>query len=292
MIRTAAGIALAGCIAALATPALAGMPVQMELTCPVGGEEFTHTGTGSYSTFGSRPDGKPYGSWIFPIPIPECPGNGLVMYREFEDHELKALSTLVLADDYRALREETTYYRAQWLADRLGDGDAGPPWLLMRAAWQADGDPARKARYQREFAERAEAFPLAPESLETLVLRYRVANAWRELGEFERAASALDSIPTDSLDVEIPPREAATRDEIDDAENRRYLLDAIEKMRPVIAQRNTEAEPLTMIPDTFAIHRCASLLEEDEGGAPAFCKAQERAEDIQEARERLRRQAD
>jgi len=288
MIGRVLTLALAVVGLSIAISARAGTPYERELTCPVGGQEFTHTSTGSYSTYGARPDGRPYGSWYFPIPIPECPDNGLVLYREFEEDEIGALTALVLSDDYRALREETAYYRAQWLYDRLDDGTTTPPWLLMRAGWEVDDQPARKARYQREFAERAARFPIESEDIESLFLRFRVANAWRELGEFERALTALDTIPTAALDVEIPDRSEAEYEAIEEAESRRYLLATLAPMHALIAERNVESEPLTLIPEREAIYRCADLLVQDGEAAEPFCSAPQRADDIAEAREQLR----
>ena len=76
-------------VLASAGSALAATPYQADAVCPVGGEKFKYTSTGSWSTWGERPDGKPYGSWIFPSPLPECPGNKLVMYREFSPVEIE-----------------------------------------------------------------------------------------------------------------------------------------------------------------------------------------------------------
>jgi len=288
MIRRALALAFAGIGFAIASGAQAGTPYEMEVTCPVGGETFSHTATGSYSTMGSRPDGKPYGSWTFPIPMPECPDNGLVLYRDFEEAEVPALTALVLSDEYRALSAETSYYRAQWLYDRLDDGAGTPPYLLMRAGWQADRDTSRKARYQREFAERAEGFAVEDDTFETLALRYRVANAWRELGEFDRALAALDSIPPDALDVAVPARSEAGDEAVQDAESRRYLLEQIGPMRALILARNTQSEPLTLIPEDIAIYRCATLIEENAMAPDPFCTAPERAAELAEAREQRR----
>jgi hypothetical protein len=49
-----------------APAAHAGMPYTRSMTCAVGDEKFNFTTTGSYTVFGRRPDGKPYGSWHFP----------------------------------------------------------------------------------------------------------------------------------------------------------------------------------------------------------------------------------
>ena len=45
---------------ATGTAAVAGFPVTEERTCPIGGERFSFTTTASYSTWGARPDGKPF----------------------------------------------------------------------------------------------------------------------------------------------------------------------------------------------------------------------------------------
>lgn len=288
MLLRLGGLAMASCAASFACPAVAGTPYEIEMICPVGGEEFTHTATASLSTWGSRPDGKPFGSWIFPMPLAECPTNGLVVYREFEDADLQALTALVLSNEYRALQSEAPYYRAQWLYDRLDDGTTSPPWLLMRAAWQVDEQPERKARYQREFAERSEGFAVEGDDIDTLFLRYRISNAWRELGEFERAASMLDAIPVSALDVDIPNEEEAGIEAVDEAENRRYLLKMTADIRALITERNTESEPLALIPEREAIYRCAKLLENETGNVPAFCTADERMEEVRNAREFLR----
>ncbi len=275
--------------ATIATPALAGMPHNMEMTCPVGGGEFTHTGTSSYSTFGSRPDGKPYGSWTFPIAIPECPDNGLIMYREFDDSEIPALTEVVLSDEYQALRPETDYYRAQWLDDRLSGSASSPPWLLLRAAWQVDHQPERKARYQREFAERAQAIAVDADDLDSLYLRFRVANAWRELSEFDRATAALESIPTSPLDVEVPDRSEADYMKVREAKSRRNLLESLDLLRALIGAGNTQSEPLTMIPLQIAVTRCAKMLEANKGDVDRFCSKAEHTDDIAEARADLRK---
>lgn len=84
----------------LAAPATASTFFEVAKTCPVGGEHFSHSELGSISTFGAMPDGMPVGSGYFPVPMPECPGNGLVMYRDFDDSEIAALRAIVDSDEY------------------------------------------------------------------------------------------------------------------------------------------------------------------------------------------------
>lgn len=68
---------------ALPTPTFAGFPVSQRMTCAIGGERFTFTTTPSYSIWGGRPDGRPFGSWHFPLDLPECPSNRLILYKDF-----------------------------------------------------------------------------------------------------------------------------------------------------------------------------------------------------------------
>lgn len=250
--------------AAVATPAHAGFPVESEETCPVGGETFTFTTTGSYSIFGQRPDGKPFGSWVFPLALPECPSNGLVVYREFTPEEIPALTALVLSPEYQALKDETPYFRAAWLAARM---DAADPeravFLLLSATWEADGLPVLKPRYQREFVAAASAMAFDPSNLDSLFLRYRLANAHRELGEFAAAEAVLDRLPLAALDVSVPTGDDVPYETVRDARSRRFLFEAIPLMRKVIAAGDTSPDPLEMMRDNQAAARCADLIEAD-----------------------------
>lgn len=267
----------AGAIAALAlacaAPAFAGFPVQSEETCPVGGETFTFTTTGSYSIFGQRPDGKPFGSWTFPLALPECPSNALVVYREFKPEEIPALTALVLSPEYQALRDETPYFRASWLAARM---DAADPltsaFLLLSATWEADFDPVLKARYQRAFADVAVAMPVDSANLDSLFLHYRRANALRELGDFAGADAALDLLPLAALDVSVPQGDDVEYEAVRDARSRRFLFEMIPLMRKVIAAGNTSSDPMEMMDDRVAAGRCADMIEEDPAAPlPARC---------------------
>jgi hypothetical protein len=256
--------AIALIMAAWAMPASAGFPVEIEMTCPVGGETFTHITTGSYSTFGQRPDGKPYGSWVFPLALPECPSNALVLYRDFKPDELPKLTTLVLSPEYQALKSETPYFRAAWLAERMDSGDqfAGA-FLLLSATWEADWDPAIKSRYQRAFATAASSKPVDPLNSDSLFLRYRLANAYRELGEFAAASAALDTLPLHALDVALPTGNDSSYEAEEDARSRRFLLEAIPLMREVIAAGDRSPEPLELMADDYVASVCADMIAAD-----------------------------
>src|SRR5215213_996323 len=109
--------------------ASAGSPVTDRMTCPIGGGSFDFTTTASYSTSGERPDGKPYGSSNFPLAIPECPDNGLVLYKDYTPEEVAKLEPLVASEAYQALRkDDTPYYRAYWLMKQMGLGPERYLW--------------------------------------------------------------------------------------------------------------------------------------------------------------------
>ena len=287
--NTRSAMMIAGALAiwaAFATPAQAGTPYEEQMTCPVGGETFTYIATGSFSTFGSRPDGKPYGSWTFPMPLPECPTNKLVMYRDFLPEEIAQLTQLAQSADYVALHGETPYYRAQWLATRMDAGKADYPlWILLRATWEADDDLPRKARYQAEFVERSAAFPIDPPKVETLILRFRVANALRELGRFDEALIALDTI---TLDVPTPLVGDPIIDNEEDREAREYLSEQSALLREYIARRDTSSEPVRMVPESTAASICALATETAATDIDPFCSSPAMIGPVEEARQHLR----
>jgi hypothetical protein len=71
------------------------------MTCPIGGKAFTFNTTSSHSSWGARPDGKPYGSWAFPLALPECPDNGLVLFKDYTPEEVAKLEPIVASEAYQ-----------------------------------------------------------------------------------------------------------------------------------------------------------------------------------------------
>jgi hypothetical protein len=196
-----------------------------------------HYETAAWSSWGQRPDGKPYGSWEFPEPLTECP-DGLVMFRPtFEDHEVDALRALVASAKYQALRRsgDTTYYRAYWLMRRMGDSLPDQIVTLGQAIWQADGDAAIRRRYLEELTVRARALA-PPTDLEGLGLRAWMINALRELGRFAEAEAMLRGT---SFNFAVD-REGAR----EVREWRRYYR----RLGRLVARRDAAMEPSDWIP--------------------------------------------
>jgi hypothetical protein len=258
---------------ALVCAAWAGSPMPVQMKCPVGGKKFTYISTATSSQWGSRPDGKPYGSWTFPMPLPECPDNGLVMYREFKPAEIKLLKKLLASSEYRQLlsNADVPYYRAYWLMGKLGEVAVDQVWVLQQAAWEADLRPELKKRYQDEFVQRVRALPRPEDAqgeMTWIVMSFRAANALRELARFDEALQLLDAVPTASLDVPVPAekvigttesglgKKIENYGEIRAAQSRRSWLSYPEQQRVAIARHDSSSEPIDMVPLRVAMDLC------------------------------------
>jgi hypothetical protein len=242
-------ILLLSALAAAAVPSasLAGIPVEETMRCPIGDRTFSYMTTASYSTWGARPDGKPFGSWEFPLALPECPDNGLVVYDQFEPGEIARLRPLVASSDYQALRTsgDTSYYRAYWLMRRMGAPIPNQLWVLVQASWQAETDPPLRRRYLEELIARAPELG-EPRDDVGLAMRARVINALRELGRFEEAEAMIRATPLDIA------RDSA---EVRPTEDWRGHY---RRLGIIVARRDSSIEPIDMIPRREAERRCAS----------------------------------
>lgn len=235
------GLVLLAC--SVTTRATTYAPVK--ITCPIGGEKFDSLAMMSNTTFGQRPDGRPYSPTPIP-PIDECPGNGFVI---FDDQLTKAdkvaLAPIVASPEYQALRaSETPHYRAWWLMSRISRDPYALASSLIVASWGSDGDAARKSRYQSAFVDAAMALNRDDAHAgDWFWLRLRAANALRELGRFDAAAALIESLDQPAL---LPT----------DTDQRAGAAELIAGLRALVADRNTSAEPANLIPPRMAIERC------------------------------------
>lgn len=237
-------------------PHYAGQPT----TCPVGGEKFDAPALMHYSTFGALADGQPIGSIAFPQLLPECPGNGLVIYDAFTSETVARLGPLVASEAYKALRaRETSYYRAAWLARALGNAPQAA-WLLLPATWQAkNAEPGGEAaqRYNREFVALVRTLPADAKDLESVALRARAANALRELGRFDEAEQLRASIVID------PAAGGA-----DGARNREGWAGFVKTIAAPIARRDGARDPIDIAGDRGAYRCVAADLARKRGDTP------------------------
>ena len=264
-------IAAAAAVLIPAISADAATPPSKKMTCPVGGKTFSFSTAASYSTWGERPDGKPYGSGVFPLALPECPDNGLVFFKDYEPEETAKLQALVTSDAYQALRGDVPYYRAYWLMGEMGVPAQARLLALQRAAWQADGQPELRARYLAAFAEETAKLPEKPEDVNWIGMEGRAVNALRELGRFDDATARLAKLPLAALAVAEP--KADDKSEVAaQARARRNWRTYFETQKLLIARADASSEPFELIPRRVWAERCtaATGLSENQG---AYCTA-------------------
>lgn len=233
----------------LAAPIAASTYVEVEKTCPVGGEKFKYMELASITTFGAMPDGMPIGSGAFPIELPQCPGNGLVMYEDFDAAKVEKLAGIIARPDYQALRAaETRYYLAYRLAKELGEAESAP-WLLLSATWEAKnaggGDRAR--RYNEAFVALVRGLAADAKSFASIAVRARAANALRELGRFDEAEAMRAGIVIDP---------DAGGGDSDAAENRKGWGGYLAALARPIARHDDGRTPIDMMNKREASFRC------------------------------------
>ena len=221
------------------------------MTCPVGGERFAAWRPAMYSTYGERPDGKPYSYLPFPFPLPECPTNKLVVFDDFTASETAALAGLIATASYnRLIDTDTTYYRASWLATRLGRPESQALGLLLSAIWQvspgemADRTTAKSnaqfTRYQSELISEVGRLSAAVTANDRIWLQARAANAARQMKQFDRAEHlrAQAGITLAGL-----------------AQKRGWDV-YLAKLQEVIVRKDASIEPLDMIPEQQVAFTC------------------------------------
>jgi hypothetical protein len=270
--------------AALAKPAPAAQAparatAATAMTCPLGGGSFQYSPPVPAAGGGERPDGKPYGAG-WPPPLPECPDNGLVLYKEYSAAEAAKLEPLVAAEPYQALRKsDVQYYRAYWLMKQMELSPEDYLWVLLQASWQADDRPELRRRYLSELAEEsAKAAPRAAD-LNWIGMEGRAVNALRELGRFDEALARLDKVPVKSLDVAAPEPGDQTAS-AKQARVRRGWFNYLTQMRTVLGRKDSSLEPFELLPRSVALVRCLGDSAGFAEAQAAFCTKEQAAVEL------------
>lgn len=256
--------------------ALAQPPAAETMTCPIGGGSFPFTPTGSVTATGERPDGKPFGSTTFPVAVPECPDNGLVLYKDYTAEEVAKLEPIVASEAYQALRKaDTRYYRAYWLMKAMGLPPERYLWALLQASWEAEAKPELRKRYLTELAEASAAVPARPGDLNWIGMEGRAINALRELGRFDEALARLDKVPLAGLNVPVPA--AAGGDAAAQTKIRRGWFAFFTALRPAIERKDSSIEPLDLLPRSVAVERCVEAAGKLDEAGRAVCEKESAA---------------
>ncbi|HEX8468927.1 MAG TPA: hypothetical protein VF620_14100 [Allosphingosinicella sp.] len=269
-------LVLAAAFAAAALPgaAVAAAPVAArKMTCPIGGGSFQFQPVAPPVVAGERPDGRPVGGMKFPLALPECPDNGLVLFKEYDAGEVAKLEPLVASEAYRALRKDgTQYYRAYWLMREMGLPPERYLWALLQASWEAEARPELRKRYLEELVEASAKVPPRPGDLTWIGMEGRAINALRELGRFDEALARLDKVPLAGLDSAAPVGAAATPQALAQARSRRGWRSFFTAIRPVIERGDSSIEPVDLLPRRVAAERCIDEAGKLDSVGRAFCE--------------------
>ena len=98
-------------------------------------------------------------------------------------------------------------------------------------------------------------------------MQARAVNGLRELGRFDEAKALLASLDLKPLDVAVPEekteavagsigRRMLNYDEVREAKRKRAFLNQFKELAALIEARNSQSEPLHMIPMREAAERC------------------------------------
>jgi hypothetical protein len=248
-------------------------PAARQMVCPIGGGSFQFQPAAAPVVAGERPDGRPIGGVKFPLALPECPDNGLVLYKDYGSAEVARLEPLIKSEAYQALRKDgSQYYRAYWLMREMGEGPELYLWALLQASWEADGKPELRKRYLEELVEASAKVPSRPSDLNWIGMEGRSINALRELGRFDEALARLDKVPLAGLDVPAPTGAAATPEAAAQARSRRGWKSFFAAIRPAIERRDSSAEPLDLLPRSIAAGRCLDEAAKLDEAGRAYCE--------------------
>ena len=132
--------------------AYAGMPVQQEEICPVGGKTFKTTGTASCSTMGHTISLKQVTSCDFVTHLPQCPGNKLPMYKEFTDSDLFELEQIMESKEYKTFSKGSPYRLAAFIEQKLSSFDRETLYfLLQNGIWRTPEQVMNDADYMSDY---------------------------------------------------------------------------------------------------------------------------------------------
>ncbi|MEZ5710246.1 MAG: hypothetical protein R3E02_12760 [Blastomonas sp.] len=245
------------------SPALATTFFEQKFVCPIGGEKFKASVVGSNSTFGQRPDGKPY-SPMAVIRYTECPSNGFPIFqKDFTARDIAILTPIIASDEYQQMRTaETQRFRVWYLKKAIGASAADQASALMVAGWEADGDAALKARYQEAFVDAVAAIIREDDPETWFWLNLRAANALRELGRFDDALHRFG---------EIAPYISSVVEDDQRSDIEAYLDD----LTTLVKEGNSASEPVGLVPPRYGAVRCVMKQMELSQSEKNICDTEE-----------------
>src|SRR5262245_40847526 len=104
-----------------------------EVVCPINGKPFSSSAAPHDPSRGRELDMKPVAAYRTPWPLPRCPENGFVVYKNesFSEAELAKLRPFVASEQYQSMtKAHTVYYLAAMLRREAGEPTYDVAWSL------------------------------------------------------------------------------------------------------------------------------------------------------------------
>jgi hypothetical protein len=122
---------------------------EREYECPLGGQKFTAISVNSYTQFGKRLDLKPFGTFIAPIPLPICPENGFIIYKQdFSEEEVEIIKPFILSSEYQTLRRNNTgHYLLAKVFEYQKEDIEEIAYSYLQASWETERERTRYVKY-------------------------------------------------------------------------------------------------------------------------------------------------
>ena len=169
---------------------MASIVMDVEVTCPIGGERFETVVAMSGTQFGQNLDRRPFGAIVTPWPLSKCPSNGFVIYKDdLTASEIDRLTPYVKSATYQTLqKKESDYYLAAHLMQYLGAPKSTIADALLKATWEAELDD----RYERYAVEALAAYEALISDPSRELTPAQTASYQQISGELERRLGLFD----------------------------------------------------------------------------------------------------
>lgn len=161
--------------------------------CPICNIEFSVIDLPEPESGQSAIDGRPIGRK--PIPLPECPLCGGVFSESgFSENEKARLEKIVWSAEYQKNRKASTWLRLALIKEKLGRNSLDLALAWLEASWSMNND---KQALKKSAAYFENYLAIEPDSANNHAIRLKVADIYRQLGEFAKAESMIKDIDID-----------------------------------------------------------------------------------------------
>lgn len=194
---------LGAALSFVATAGVAGIPTTDTLTCPTTGKTFKVAGTASCTTFGGSQDFFLLArtSCDFVTKLPQCPENGLPLYKDFSPAEIALLKEYVGTDEYRLVAGRSRFVIAKKVDDYLtgkGSKSAFGFWYALAGLQYDRASTQNDPEYITWVKEKAAIELTRAEGADATVIRLVLAYLDYLAGNFEAAEAGLKTVQTDA----------------------------------------------------------------------------------------------